>query len=69
MTAQFTFNGTAGSTTYYNTSSLTPGDIMQIGLQANATTLSTGRYPYTMTVADDRAAARRRPSPTAARPR
>ena len=49
-----TFDGTAGSTYYYNTSSLQPGDIMQIGLQANASSLSTGVYPYTMTIADVR---------------
>ena len=42
---------------------------MQIGLQANATSLDTGSYPYTMTVADDPRAARRRPSPTPATPR
>jgi RHS repeat-associated protein len=54
VSAQLTFDGTAGTTYYYNSSSLRPGDIMQIGLQANATGLDTGSYPYTMTVADDR---------------
>ncbi len=55
VSAQLTFDGTALTTYYYNTSSLTPGDIMQIGLQAtNATSLDSGSYPYTMTVADDR---------------
>ena len=54
VSAKLTFDGTAGTTYYFNSSSLTPGDIMQIGLQANATSLDTGSYPYTMTVADDR---------------
>ena len=54
VTAQLQFNGTNGTTWYYNTSSLTPGDTMQIGLQANATTLSTGRYGYAATVIDYR---------------
>ncbi len=54
VSAQLTFDGTAGSTYYYDTSSFTPGDIMQIGLQANATGLSTGRYSYTETIIDYR---------------
>src|SRR5262249_55665698 len=50
VSAKLTFNGTALTTYYYNPSSLTPGDVMQIGLQAtNATSLDTGSYPYTMT--------------------
>ncbi len=40
--------------TITTTSSLRPGDIMQIGLQANAATLDTGSYPYTMTIAEIR---------------
>ncbi len=55
VTSQLTFNGTPGVTWTYNTSSLTPGDIMQIGLQANASGLSTGRYSYSATVVDNRA--------------
>ena len=54
VSAQLTFDGTAGSTYYYNSSALQPGDIMQIGLQANAATLDTGSYPYTMTIAEIR---------------
>ena len=54
VSAQLTFDGTAGSTYYFSTSALRPGDIMQIGLQANATTLDTGSYPYTMTIAEIR---------------
>jgi|GEM_PF-1838684 len=49
VSAQLTLNGTAGQVFYYSTSSLNPGDIMQIALQANATSLSTGRYAYTIT--------------------
>jgi RHS repeat-associated protein len=54
VSAQLTFDGTAGSTRYYSTSSFIPGDIMQIGQQANASTLSTGRYSYTETIIDYR---------------
>jgi RHS repeat-associated protein len=50
ITAQLTFNGTPGSTVYYNTSSLNAGDWVQIALQASATSLSTGRYSYQITV-------------------
>ena len=44
VNATLTFNSVAGTTWYYNTSQFTPGDIQQIALQANATSLSTGRY-------------------------
>jgi RHS repeat-associated protein len=54
VSAQLTFNGTAGTTWYYNTSQFTPGDIEQIALQANATSLSTGRYSYSAQVIDIR---------------
>jgi RHS repeat-associated protein len=54
VSAQLTFNGTAGTTWYYNTSSYIPGNIQQIALQANATSLATGRYAYTGTIADVR---------------
>ena len=52
--AELTFNGVSGGTSYYNTSALQPGDIMQIALQANATGLSTGRYAYTVNIYDIR---------------
>ena len=52
--AQLSFDSSGGSTYTYNTSSFNPGDIQAIALQANASTLSTGRYGYTVTVADDR---------------
>src|SRR5262249_3249764 len=54
VTAQLQYNGAAGTTWYYNTSSLRPGDIMQVGLQANAANLNTGRYGYTATIIDYR---------------
>ena len=54
VNATLTFNGTAGTTWYYNTSQFTPGDVQQIGLQANATSLSTGRYSYSAQVVDER---------------
>ena len=50
--AQLTFNGTPQTAYYYNTSSLQPGDIQQIALQANASALSTGRYAYTVNIYD-----------------
>jgi RHS repeat-associated protein len=54
VSAQLTFNSISGSTYYYDTSQFIPGDVQQIGLQADATALSTGRYGYTVTVADYR---------------
>ncbi len=52
VSATLTFNGTAGTTYYYSTSTLNPGDIQQIGLQANASSLATGRYGYSVQVVD-----------------
>ena len=53
VSAQLTFNGTALTTYYYSTSTLNPGDVQQIALQAtNATSLATGRYAYTATIVD-----------------
>jgi len=53
VSAQLTFDGTALTTYYYNTSTLNPGDVQQIALQAtNATSLATGRYAYTATIVD-----------------
>jgi YD repeat-containing protein len=48
--AQLTFNGVAGTTVWYTTSSLNPGDIMEIPLQGDATALSTGRYSWSIAV-------------------
>src|SRR5437879_4665213 len=50
VSATLTLNGSTGSTFYYDTSSLNPGDVMQIALQGNATSLSTGRYSYSVQV-------------------
>ena len=53
VSAQLTFNSSAGTTWYYSTSQFNPGDIQQIALQATgATSLSTGRYSYSATVVD-----------------
>ena len=54
VNATLTFNSTAGTTWYYNTSSFIAGDVQQIALQANATSLSTGRYSYSVQVVDER---------------
>jgi RHS repeat-associated protein len=50
VTAQLTFNGAAVATVTYNPSSLNTNDYMQIALQANATGLATGRYPWQISV-------------------
>jgi len=52
ITAQLTFNNTPLATVTYDTSGLNPGDIVQIALQADATGVSTGRYPWSITVTD-----------------
>ena len=54
VSGQLTFNSTAGTTYYYDTSLFTKGDDQQIALQANPTALSTGRDAYTVTVGDIR---------------
>ena len=54
VSAQLTFNGTAGTTYYYNTSQFIPGDVQQLAQQANAASLATGRYNYTLTIGDIR---------------
>jgi hypothetical protein len=46
VSARLTFNGVPGPDVYYNTALLNPGDIMQIALQADASTLPTGRYNW-----------------------
>src|SRR5205085_978239 len=55
--AQLTLNGTAGQAYYYSLSDDTfttsPGSLVQIALQGNATSLSTGRYSWTITVTAD----------------
>jgi YD repeat-containing protein len=49
-----TFNSVPQTTYYYDSSKLTPGDVEEVAQQASATSLSTGRYPYSFTVADTR---------------
>ncbi len=53
VSATLTFNSTVGTTYYYNTSTLNPGDVQQIALQATgASTLATGRYSYSVQIVD-----------------
>ena len=53
VSATLTFDGTVGTTYYYDTSTLNPGDVQQIALQAtSAATLSTGRYSYSVQIVD-----------------
>ena len=51
VSATLTFNGTVGTTYYYNTSTLNPGDVQQIALQPTSAP-STGRYAYSVQVVD-----------------
>lgn len=48
--AKLTFNGTAGTNYGYSTTGLQAGDSLRFALQADATSLATGRYPYTVTL-------------------
>ncbi len=50
VTAQLTLDTNLVTTVSYNPSNLNPGDWVQIGLQSNATSLSTGRYPYQISI-------------------
>ena len=50
ISAQLTFNGTAGTNYGYSTSGLTPGRSLRFALQANTSALSTGRYNWQMDV-------------------
>ncbi len=51
--AKLTYNSSGGTTWYYNTSTLNPGDVQQIALQATGTSsLATGRYSYSAVVTD-----------------
>ncbi len=52
LSAILTFNGTAASPISVDPTLMFPGDTLQIGLQANATALSTGRYSYSFQVVD-----------------
>jgi len=44
--AQLTFNGTAGTTYGYDTTGLEAGETLRFALQADGTSLATGRYEY-----------------------
>lgn len=50
VSAKLTFNSVQGQEYYYDTSGLNPGDIMQIALQGDARSLSTGRYDWRIDV-------------------
>src|SRR5262249_31038331 len=51
--AALTFNGSTGSTVWYSTGLLNPGDIVEVPLQADAHTLATGRYSWSISVTAD----------------
>ena len=51
VSATLTFNGSVGTTYYYSTSNLNPGDVQQIALQY-PTALATGRYSYSVQIVD-----------------
>ncbi len=48
INAQLTFDGTAGTTFTYSTSGLAAGDEFRIALQTDSSSLSTGRYDYSV---------------------
>jgi RHS repeat-associated protein len=52
VSAQLTFNGVGGQVYYYSLSGtpFNPGDMIQMALQGNATSLTTGRYSYSISV-------------------
>jgi YD repeat-containing protein len=50
VSARLTFNGLQGAAVYYDTSLLNPGDILQVALQGDATSLATGRYGWQIDV-------------------
>src|SRR5690606_26172187 len=50
ITAQLEFGGITGDTVYYDPGSFESGDALVFALQADATTLDTGRYDWEMTV-------------------
>ena len=50
VSAQLTLDGVEGQEYYYDTTGLNPGDIMQIALQGDASSLATGRYSWRIDV-------------------
>jgi RHS repeat-associated protein len=53
ITAQLTFDGTAGTAYSYDTTGLAAGDALRFALQAGATSLTTGRYDYSVKLTAD----------------
>jgi hypothetical protein len=51
ITAKLTFNGTVGTTYSYTTSGMVTGQSLRFALQADGSSLATGMYDYTLTVA------------------
>ena len=51
ITAQLTFNGTSGTSYSYVTTSMVTGQALRFALQADGSSLATGMYDYTLTVA------------------
>ena len=51
ITAQLTFNGTSGTAYSYDTTSMVTGQALRFALQADDSSLASGMYDYTMTVA------------------
>jgi RHS repeat-associated protein len=53
ITAQLTFNSTAGTAYTYDTTGLSAGDALRFALQADATALASGRYDYSIKLTAD----------------
>jgi YD repeat-containing protein len=54
---RLTFDGTDGSTYFYDTAKFIAGDVARFAVQVDATAKATGRYAYSVRVVDDRAGA------------
>ncbi len=50
ISARLTVDGTPLTTVTYDTSTMNPGDFVQVGLQDDATGLATGRYTYSVVI-------------------
>jgi hypothetical protein len=53
LSAQLTFNASAGTDYTYSTSGLSAGDTLRFALQHDATALATGRYDYDVEITAD----------------
>jgi RHS repeat-associated protein len=51
---RLTFDGSNGTTYFYDTADFIPGDVARFAVQANATAKATGRYDYSVRVVDVR---------------